>query len=122
MLGPRGEILPLPVSALGGSPFDTYFVPWFILFGVLGLGPLVAALLVWIRHPLAPFAKAIVNAAKRGVRDSGAIMREGSRMAFGKGPNGTWPGTALMTSVNRSSGGGHGIPDRAPAASPESGV
>jgi hypothetical protein len=54
MLGPRGEILPLPVSALRGSPFDTYFVPGLILFGVLGLGPLVAALLVWIRHPLAP--------------------------------------------------------------------
>jgi len=27
MLAPRGEILPLPLSALAGSPFDTYFVP-----------------------------------------------------------------------------------------------
>lgn len=24
MFGPRGEFLPLPVSLLGGSPFDTY--------------------------------------------------------------------------------------------------
>ena len=32
MLAPRGEILPLPLSALAGSPFDTYFVPGLILF------------------------------------------------------------------------------------------
>ncbi len=43
MLAPRGEIMPLPLSALAGSPFDTYFVPGLILFGVLGLGPLIAA-------------------------------------------------------------------------------
>lgn len=56
MIGPRGEIIPLSVSSLAGSPFATYFVPGAILFGVLGLGPLVAASLAWIRHPLAPFA------------------------------------------------------------------
>lgn len=54
MLGPRGEILPLPLSALRGSPFDTYFVPGLILFSILGLGPLAAARLAWLRHPLAP--------------------------------------------------------------------
>jgi hypothetical protein len=27
MAGPNGEILPLPVSALGGSPFANYFAP-----------------------------------------------------------------------------------------------
>lgn len=63
MLGSRGEIIPLPVSALSGSPFDTYFVPGLILFVVLGLGPLVAALLAWLRHPLAPHAAAIVGVA-----------------------------------------------------------
>ena len=56
MLGSRGEIIPLPLSALKGSPFETYFVPGLILFVVLGLGPLVAALLVWLRHPRAPLA------------------------------------------------------------------
>ena len=49
MIAPSGEIMPLPVSALAGSPFDTYLMPGLILFGVLGLGPLVAAGL-----PLAP--------------------------------------------------------------------
>jgi hypothetical protein len=45
MLGPRGEIIPLPVSALRGSPFETYFAPGLILFCALGLGPLAAGLL-----------------------------------------------------------------------------
>ena len=27
MAGPNGEILPVPVSALSGSPFANYFVP-----------------------------------------------------------------------------------------------
>jgi hypothetical protein len=56
MLGSRGEIIPLPLSALKGSPFETYFAPGLILFCALGLGPLAAALLVWLRHPLAPIA------------------------------------------------------------------
>jgi hypothetical protein len=62
MLAPRGEIMPLPLSALAGSPFDTYFMPGLILFGVLGLGPLIAARLAWLRHPLAPTAAFIVGA------------------------------------------------------------
>ena len=62
MLAPRGEILPLPLSALTGSPFDTYFVPGLILFSVIGLGPLVAARLAWMRHPVAPVAAFVVGA------------------------------------------------------------
>ena len=54
MLGPRGEIIPLPVSALAGTPFGTYLVPGLILFTVLGVGPLGAAALAWRRHPIAP--------------------------------------------------------------------
>jgi hypothetical protein len=61
MIAPRGEIMPLPLSALAGSPFDTYFVPGLILFGVLGLGPLVAARLAWLQHPLAPTAAFVVG-------------------------------------------------------------
>jgi hypothetical protein len=54
MVGPNGEIIPLPVSALAGSPFINYFVPGAVLFLVLGLGPLLAAALAWQHHPLAP--------------------------------------------------------------------
>jgi hypothetical protein len=56
MIAPRGEIMPLPLSALAGSPFDTYFVPGLILFGALGLGPLIAAALALRGHRLAPLA------------------------------------------------------------------
>jgi len=63
MLGSRGEIIPLPVSALKGSPFETYFAPGLILFCVLGLGPLAAARLAWRRHALAPIATLGVGVA-----------------------------------------------------------
>jgi hypothetical protein len=62
MIAPRGEIMPLPLSALAGSPFDTYLMPGLILFGVLGVGPFVAARLAWLRHPLAPAAALVVGA------------------------------------------------------------
>ena len=62
MIAPRGEIMPLPLSALAGSPFDTYFVPGLILFGLLGLGPLIAVRIAWLRHPLAPIAAFAVGA------------------------------------------------------------
>jgi hypothetical protein len=54
MLGPGGEILRLPVTALKGSPFDSYFGPGLILFSVLRVGPLVVALLAWRGQPWAP--------------------------------------------------------------------
>ena len=61
--GPNGEILPLPVSALSGSPFASYFVPGAILFTILGIGPLGAAVLAWRRHPVAPLLTFAVGAA-----------------------------------------------------------
>jgi hypothetical protein len=63
IVAPRGEIMPLPLSALAGSPFETYLGPGLILCTVLGLGPLLAARLAWIRHPLAPLAALVVGAA-----------------------------------------------------------
>jgi hypothetical protein len=61
MIGPRGEIIPLQVASLGGSPFDTYFLPGLILFGVLGVGPLVAAGLAWARMPVAALAAVVIG-------------------------------------------------------------
>jgi hypothetical protein len=63
ILGPRGEIIPLPVSSLAGSPFDTYLVPGLILFGVLGLGPLVAVVMTLRRHRLGPVAAVVTGMA-----------------------------------------------------------
>jgi hypothetical protein len=63
MAGPNGEILPIPVSALSGSPFANYFVPGAILFTILGIGPLGAAVLAWRRHPVAPLLTVAVGGA-----------------------------------------------------------
>jgi hypothetical protein len=63
IVAPRGEIMPLPLGALAGSPFETYLAPGAILFSVLGLGPLIAARLTWLRHPFAPVAAFIVGVA-----------------------------------------------------------
>ncbi|MGA9775939.1 MAG: hypothetical protein WBU92_08475 [Candidatus Dormiibacterota bacterium] len=54
MIGPQGQILPLHVSELAGSPFDSYFFPGLILFTVLGLGPLAVAGLAWRGQRWAP--------------------------------------------------------------------
>ena len=51
MLGPRGEIVPLPLSLLKGSVFASYFVPGLILFIALGVCPMVVAYLVLSGHP-----------------------------------------------------------------------
>lgn len=63
MLGPRGEILPLPVAALDGSPFSTYFVPGLILLTVLGIGPVVVAILAVRRDRFAPILTMLVGLA-----------------------------------------------------------
>ncbi len=63
IVAPRGEIMPLPLAALAGSPFETYLWPGVILGTVLGLGPLVAARLAWNRHRLAPVAAFVVGVA-----------------------------------------------------------
>lgn len=63
MLGPRGEVIPLPVSALAGTPFDSYFIPGLILFTVLGVAPLVVARLAWTGSGRAPLATLGVGVA-----------------------------------------------------------
>jgi hypothetical protein len=63
LIGPRGQIIPLPLSALAGSPFADYFVPGAILFLVIGIGPLAAAVLTWRRHRLAPHLACAVGGA-----------------------------------------------------------
>ena len=63
MLGPRGEILPLPVDALAGSPFSTYFVPGLVLLTVLGIGPIGVATLALRHARLAPMLTVLVGFA-----------------------------------------------------------
>lgn len=56
MLGPSGEVMPLQVAALAGSPFDSYFIPGLILFTVLGVAPVAVAVLAWTGSRWAPSA------------------------------------------------------------------
>jgi hypothetical protein len=63
MIGRRGEILPLPLSALEGSPFTDYFAPGLILFTVLGLGSLLVAFLAWRANAWAPILTVTVGGA-----------------------------------------------------------
>ena len=63
MAGPRGEILPLPVSLLKDSGFQDYFFPGLILFTVFGIGSASVAALVKSRHQLAPFTTWVLGVA-----------------------------------------------------------
>jgi hypothetical protein len=63
MLGPHGEIIPLPVALLQGSPFSDYFMPGLILFVVLGIGSAVVAVLAWRQQSWAPVLTVAVGAA-----------------------------------------------------------
>lgn len=43
----------VPLKWLEGSPFHSYLIPGFILFTVVGVSALVAAMLVFVRHKYA---------------------------------------------------------------------
>ena len=52
-----------PGIRLSGSPFANYFIPGAVLFTILGIGPLGAAVLAWRRHPVAPLLTFAVGGA-----------------------------------------------------------
>lgn len=61
VLGPKGEIMHMPVSYLEGSPFSDYLVPGLILMLVLGVFPLVALIGLWLRRLWAWYASFAVG-------------------------------------------------------------
>ena len=63
MLAPDGGLLGMPLSVLAGSPFHSFLWPGVILFTVLGVVPVVVAVLTLKRSPLAPLAAMAVGAA-----------------------------------------------------------
>jgi hypothetical protein len=46
---PDGSVMKMPVSSLEGSPFSDYLVPGLILLLVLGVVPIVAAIVLLLR-------------------------------------------------------------------------
>ena len=56
LLAPDGHLLSMPTSMLAGTPFTDYLIPGAILFGVVGVGALVAAAITFLRLSAAPLA------------------------------------------------------------------
>jgi hypothetical protein len=55
ILEPEGAPLGLPQAWIDATPFGSWLIPGLFLFAMNGVGQLVAALLIVIRHPLAPW-------------------------------------------------------------------
>lgn len=62
MLDPSGAGIQLPTEWIQQSAFGSYFVPGLYLFGMNGLGMLVAAVLIWLRHWSGPWLTGILGA------------------------------------------------------------
>jgi hypothetical protein len=52
-----------PVEMLKNSPFSDFLIPGILLFAVIGLGNLVAALTFWLKLKLQPYASGFVSCA-----------------------------------------------------------
>ena len=61
ILAPDGHLLGMPVKLLAGSPFPSFLVPGIILFGLIGVAPLMAAAITLRRQALAPLAAVAVG-------------------------------------------------------------
>jgi len=61
ILAPDGHLLGMPVKLLAGSPFPSFLVPGIILFGLIGVGPLMAAAITLRRQAMAPLAAVAVG-------------------------------------------------------------
>lgn len=60
---PTGDYLYMPVSMLGGSPFEDFLVPGIILLSVLGIFPSVVFFGLWKRRRWAWMGSLLVSAA-----------------------------------------------------------
>jgi hypothetical protein len=58
---PTGSALGMPLTALGGSLFDSYLVPGIVLFAVNGILPLVAVASEFAEMPWAKYGHVLVG-------------------------------------------------------------
>jgi xanthosine utilization system XapX-like protein len=66
--------LGMPQSTLEYSPFDSFLIPGLILSFVVGGSLLVAARLIWFRHPAAPMMSLVAGVTLLGWIVGEAIM------------------------------------------------
>ena len=53
IISPDGSLIGMPVSILANSPFDNFLIPGIILFTVLGLTPILLAMALYKKTPMA---------------------------------------------------------------------
>lgn len=58
LIDPSGGAMGVPVDMLRYSPFKDFFIPGLFLFGVLGIGNLLAVFIAWRQWRIAPFVQA----------------------------------------------------------------
>jgi len=56
VVGPDGKYMQMSVDMLANSPFRSFLIPGIILFGLIGVGNIIAAVLSFKRHRIAGFA------------------------------------------------------------------
>jgi hypothetical protein len=61
ILAPDGHLIGMPASVLVGTPFPSFLVPGILLFTLVGIVPLVAALITARRQALASLAAIVVG-------------------------------------------------------------
>ena len=66
ILAPDGHLLGISVSVLAHSPFSSFFVPGLVLFAVIGIGPIAAAVLTYRQPSTAPLAAVLVGVILMG--------------------------------------------------------
>jgi len=66
ILAPDGHLLGISVSVLAHSPFSSFFIPGLVLFAVIGIGPIAAAILTYGRPSKAPLAAVLVGVILMG--------------------------------------------------------
>lgn len=63
ILAPDGSLLGLPLGVLDASPFRSFLWPGVLLFTVIGVVPIIVAVLTLQRSPIAPLAAVFVGCA-----------------------------------------------------------
>jgi hypothetical protein len=58
--------LGIPLSTLDRSPFGSFLVPGLLLGGVVGGSLLLAARMIWFRHPMAPIMSLLAGSILLG--------------------------------------------------------
>ena len=66
ILAPDGHLLGLPLKMLAGTPFHSFLVPGLLLFTLVGVAPMLAAVITARRGAIGPLAALAVGVTLMG--------------------------------------------------------